>query len=87
MLELGIEPGISCTQSGCVTTAPPSQVRVSIVVKTFNFFDTMGRNVNKQSQICEPDIFNKYIFFCIIFTCINTYMWQFLIFTGVCFAA
>ena len=25
-------------------------------------FDAMGRNVNKQSQICGPDIFNKYIF-------------------------
>ena len=52
----------SCTQSGCVTTAPPSQLRVLIVVKQFNCFDAMGRNVNKQSQICGPDIFNKYIF-------------------------
>jgi len=58
----GIEPGTSCTQSGCVTTAPPSQLRVSIVVKLFNCFDAMGRNVNKQSQICGPDIFNKLIF-------------------------
>jgi len=49
--ELGIEPGASCTQSGCVTTAPPSQLRVSIVNKLFNCFDTMGRNVNKQSGI------------------------------------
>ena len=24
----------------------------------------MGQNVNKQSQICGPDIFNKYLFFC-----------------------
>jgi len=52
----------SCTQSGCVTTAPPSQLSLSIVVKPFNCFDAMGRNVNKQSQICGPDIFNKYIF-------------------------
>ena len=52
----------SCTQSGCVTTAPQSQLRVSIVVKLFNSFDAMGQNVNKQSQICGPDIFNKYIF-------------------------
>ena len=85
--ELGIEPGTSCTQSWCVTTAPPSQLRVSIVVKPFNFFDAMGRNVNKQSQICGPDIFNKYICFCIVFTCTNNYIWQFLKFTGVGFAA
>ena len=44
----------------------------------------MGRNVNKQSQICGPDIFNKYIF-CNIFTCMNNYIWQFLIFTEVDF--
>ena len=50
------------TQSECFTTAPPSQLRVTIVVKPFNCFDAMGRNVNKQSQICGPDIFNKYIF-------------------------
>jgi len=25
----GIEPGTSCIQSGCVTTAPPSQLRES----------------------------------------------------------
>ena len=60
--EPGIEPRTSCTQSGCVTTAPPSQLRVSIVVKLFNSFDAMGRNVNKQSQICGPDILNKHIF-------------------------
>jgi len=59
---MGIEPGISCTQSGWVTIAPPSQLRVSNVIKTFNFFDAMGRNVCKQTQIWGPDIFNKYIF-------------------------
>ena len=48
----------------CVTTAPPSQLRVSIVVKLFKCFDAMGRNVNKQSRICGPHIFNKFIFFC-----------------------
>ena len=53
---------IFCTQSGCVTTAPPSELTVSIVVKPFNCFDAMGRNVNKQSQLCGPDIFNKCIF-------------------------
>jgi len=30
-----MEPGTSCTQSGCVTTAPPSQLRISIEVKPF----------------------------------------------------
>jgi len=59
---MGIEPGTTCTQSGCVTTAPPSQLKVSIVVKIFNFLGAMGRKVNKQRQICGPDIFNLYIF-------------------------
>jgi len=59
---MGIKPGTSCTQSGCVTTAPPSQLRVSIVVKSFNFFQAFSRNDIKQSQICKPDIFNIYIF-------------------------
>ena len=47
--EPGIEPGTSYYQSGCVTSAPASQLRESIVVKLFNCFDAMGRNVNKQS--------------------------------------
>jgi len=62
MAESGIEPGTSCTQRGCVTTAPPSQPRVLIINKLFNCFDAMGRNVNKQSRICGPDIFNKFNF-------------------------
>jgi len=57
--QTGIEPGTSRTQSGCVTFAPPSQLRVTIEVKLFNCFDAMGRNVNKQSRICGPHIFNK----------------------------
>jgi len=60
--EQGIEPGPSCTPSGCVTNALPSQLKVSIVVTLFNRFDAMGRNVNKQSRICGPHIFNKFIF-------------------------
>ena len=47
--EPGIETGTSCNQSGCITTAPKSQLRVSIVVKLFNCFDAMGRNINKQN--------------------------------------
>ena len=62
LLELGIEPGTFCTQCGCVTTAPPSQLKVSIVVRLFNCFDAMGQTVNKQSRICGPVIFNKYMF-------------------------
>ena len=62
LTEPGIEPGNCFTQSGCVSTAPPSQVRVLIVVKHFNCFEAMGRNVNKQRQICGLDIFNKYTF-------------------------
>jgi len=56
--------------------------------KLFNCFDAMGRNVYKWSRICGPLIFIKFIFFCNIFTCINNYIWQFLIFTtGVGFTA
>jgi len=33
--EPGIEPGTSTSESGCVTTAPPSQLRISIVVNLF----------------------------------------------------
>jgi len=40
--EPGIEPGTSRTQSGCVTAAPPSELRVTIVVKLFNCFDAIG---------------------------------------------
>jgi len=43
------------------------QLRISIVVKPFNHvncFDAMGRNVNKQSQICGPDIFQQVHIFC-----------------------
>jgi len=58
-----IEPGTFRTQSGHVTSAPPppSQLRISIVVKLFNDFDAMGQNVNKQSRICGPHILNKLI--------------------------
>jgi len=49
------------TQSRCVTSAAPSQRRVMIVVKLFNCFDAMGRNVYKQSRICGPHMFNKFI--------------------------
>ena len=58
----GLNPGPLAPKADCVTTAPPSQLRVSIVVKPFNCFDAMDRNVNKQSQICGPDISIKYIF-------------------------
>jgi len=34
---------------GCVAYAPPSQLIVTVVVKLFNCFDAIGRNVNKQS--------------------------------------
>jgi len=35
---------------------------ISIVKKLSKCFDAMGRNVNKPSRICGPDIFNKFIF-------------------------
>jgi len=57
----------SCTQSQCVTIAPPSQLRESIVAKLFNCFDAIGQNVNKQSRICGPHIFKKSSLFSVIF--------------------
>jgi len=42
--------------------APPSQLRVRTVVKLFNSFDAMGRNVKTQSRICGPHISNKFMF-------------------------
>ena len=41
------------------------QLKISIVVKLFNCFKAMDRNVNKQGRICGPHIFN--IFFVICF--------------------
>jgi len=41
MPEPEIEPETSCTQSGCVTTAPPSQPRMWLVIKLFNCLDAM----------------------------------------------
>jgi len=80
LAEAGIEPGTSGTQGGCVTTAPPNKLGELIVVKQFNCFDAMGRHVNKQSQICNI------CFSCNILTCMNNYIYQFHIFTGVGFA-
>ena len=57
-----LNPGTLAPKADAKTTARPCQLRVSIVVKPFNCFYAMGRNVNKQSQICGPDIFNKNIF-------------------------
>jgi len=62
LLVPGIELGNSCTQSGCVTNVPTSQLRILIVVKLLNCFDVMGRNVNQQTQLCRPHIFYKCIF-------------------------
>ena len=38
----GIEPGTSRTPVRCVTTGSPRQLNVSIVVKLFYCFNTMG---------------------------------------------
>ena len=47
---MGIEPGTSCTQSGCVTTAPPSQMRVTIVKKLFNCIININNNYNNNNN-------------------------------------
>ena len=57
-LNLGPHPPTSDALS---TTAPPSQLRVTNVVKLLNCFVAMGQNVNKQNRICGPHIFNKFI--------------------------
>jgi len=64
--EPGIEPGTSCIQNWCVTTAPLSQLRVSIVVKQFNCFDAMGWKVNKQAEFAGHT-FSTNSFFSVIF--------------------
>jgi len=46
-----IETGTSPTPVGCVTSGPPSQLKVSIVVNPFNCFNAMDRNVNKQANL------------------------------------
>jgi len=61
LLEQWIKPWTSRTQCGSDTSAPPSQLRVSIVVKLFNSFDAMSRNINKQIRIWGPHLFNKLI--------------------------
>jgi len=50
--------------SGVVTPAPPSQLRIMIVVKLINYFVAMDRNVNIQGRICGPHIFNTWNCFC-----------------------
>ena len=82
-----LNPVLLLAPSECVTSAPPSQLRVSIVVKLFNRFDAIGRNLNKQSRICGTHFFNEFIFFCNIFTCKDNCIWQFLKLTGVGFTA
>jgi len=85
--EPGIEPGTSSTEVRCVTSGLSSQLKVSIVVKLFYFFNAMGRNVNTLCRICVVHVVNKLLFFfCIILTC-KDYISQFLIFTGVSFTA
>ena len=75
--EPGIEPGTSLNPIGCITSVPPSKLKVLIVFKLFNCLNEMGPNVNKQSWICGLHNF----FFCNILTCMENYIWQFLIFT------
>jgi len=65
------------------TTRTRKIEKLPIVVKLVYCFDAMGRNVNKQSRIWGPQIFNKFILFCNIFTCMDNFIWQFLILTGI----
>ena len=63
-----------------VRSAPPSQLRASVVVKLFNCYDAMGRNANKQNRMNEfanlpATQFQQFYFFCNIFTCMDNYSW------------
>jgi len=53
--ETGIETGTCCTQSECVTTAPPSQLIVSNAV-------AKGRNINKQNEFAGHTFLTTYFF-------------------------
>ena len=66
-----------------------SQLRVTIVVKLFNLLDAIGRTVNKQSRICGPHIFNKFVFSVIFLHAWITILGSFsyIVFTGVGFTA
>jgi len=66
---------------------PTESTESTSVVKQLNCLDAMGRNVNKQSRICGPHIFNKFIFSGIYSHAWITIFGIFLIFTGVGFTA
>ena len=66
---------------------PTDSTVIKIVVKLFNSFDTMGRNVTRQSRLCRPQFFINSYFFFNIFTCMDNFILQFLILTGVSFTA
>ena len=51
--------------------------------QAIQLFDAMCRKVIKQGRICGQHIFNKFMSFCIIFICMDNYIWRFLIFTEV----
>jgi len=82
-----LNPGPLAPTADAITTAPPSQLSVSFLVKLFNCFDAISQSVNKQRRICGPHIFKKFIFFCNIFKCMNNYIWHYLLLTKVGFTA
>jgi len=73
LVRAEIEPGNSDTAVWCITFRPLWHLRLWIVVKLFNCLDVMGRN--KQSQICDPHVSNKWsVFFYNILTSMDTYI-------------
>jgi len=75
--EPEIEPGTSLIPFGCVTYRPPSQLNISIEVKLLTCVSVMGRNVNKQSQVCWPHFsvifWNAWISTFVCFTYLREY--------------
>ena len=70
----------------CFGHTKKRQLNKLIEVKPFICFNVMGWNINKRSQICGR-LFQQSRYFCYILTCMDNYIWQFLIFTGVGFTA
>jgi len=56
LAEPGIEPRTSYT---AVWSGTSLSMNVSTADKRFNCFNVMGRNINEQSQICRPHLFQQ----------------------------
>ena len=65
----------------------PKRMRFHCTTESTESSTQWGRNVKKNKAKCAVQTFSTNTFFWNIFTCMNNYIWQFLIFTGVGSAA